>query len=428
MNNKKLLVILGEFFPYPSSNINCIVPLLEYLYKEGWQVDVVTRRHSITTPEYEKYHGMTVYRINDIRTMNTICWQEHMKIDLPIIFRWMNYCCMALSKIYFYLRYYQSIKDNRYSAWSKEEVLNKCLSLHELNVYNAVLSLSTPAITHYIASELKKHTSINWILYEMDPFCYNVAAYGKNAYKRFSLVQERFFKECDEIIVTPALGEFYQNTNFRSFSSKMIELPLANMIPIEDFKDMGLIKRKEKEVYCVFGGAIDPIIRNPIFAIDLFHSLHKNIKLFIITQSNIKFLRKKIDETADNVIIYGRESRNVTYGTMQQADILINIGNTVQFQVPGKIFEYMAMGKPIVHFSKIQEDPCLPYLKKYPIAYVIYEYKGGIETQKKNLLQFIYEKINVSYTYDEIISRMPELSGKSINRKFLDTVLNIRER
>jgi hypothetical protein len=61
--------------------------------------------------------------------------------------------------------------------------------------------------------------------------------------------------------------------------------------------------------------------------------------------------------------------------------IFWSIRNSVEFQIPGKIFEYMSTGKPILHFSKFSEDPAITYLKRYPKALIINEWERNIKEQ-----------------------------------------------
>jgi hypothetical protein len=49
---------------------------------------------------------------------------------------------------------------------------------------------------------------------------------------------------------------------------------------------------------------------------------------------------------------------------MHDADILLHIGNNTPTQIPGKLLEYMATGKPMLHVYYIDDDGCLPYLEK----------------------------------------------------------------
>ena len=58
---------------------------------------------------------------------------------------------------------------------------------------------------------------------------------------------------------------------------------------------------------------------------------------------------------------------------MLEADVLINIGSSVDTMVPSKIFEYMATGKPIISFFRHDTEPSIHYLGHYPLTLLIKE-------------------------------------------------------
>ncbi|MBM6839360.1 hypothetical protein H9X77_14275, partial [Clostridium saudiense] len=78
---------------------------------------------------------------------------------------------------------------------------------------------------------------------------------------------------------------------------------------------------------------------------------------------------EKATKSLDGVIKnYGFVPLNEALKAMRSADILISIGVTEGNQVSGKIFDYFATGKPIVHLYFKDDDPNLKYFKEYPLA------------------------------------------------------------
>ena len=58
---------------------------------------------------------------------------------------------------------------------------------------------------------------------------------------------------------------------------------------------------------------------------------------------------------------------------MADADVLINIGNSVPVHMPSKTLEYINTGKPMVNFYKFADCPTLYYTKRYPLCLNLYE-------------------------------------------------------
>ncbi len=61
--------------------------------------------------------------------------------------------------------------------------------------------------------------------------------------------------------------------------------------------------------------------------------------------------------TEPSIQLHGLCSREEAWVAMQQMDILLNIGNTTDFQLPSKAVEYLAAGKPVLNLSYVENDP-----------------------------------------------------------------------
>ena len=108
----------------------------------------------------------------------------------------------------------------------------------------------------------------------------------------------------------------------------------------------------------------------------------------MLTDYNREEIFRNFAASHDKISLYPLQSPEIAIDALMNSDILVNIGNTVEFQIPGKIFEYMSTGKPIVHFSKLPEDPALKYLQKYPRVLIIKEWEGNDEQMVNHLEVF----------------------------------------
>jgi len=61
------------------------------------------------------------------------------------------------------------------------------------------------------------------------------------------------------------------------------------------------------------------------------------------------------------VRLHGLCSRSEAQAAMQRMDILVNIGNTTEYQLPSKVVDYLAAGKPVLHLSYVEQDPFLDF-------------------------------------------------------------------
>lgn len=73
---------------------------------------------------------------------------------------------------------------------------------------------------------------------------------------------------------------------------------------------------------------------------------------------------------------------------MANADILINIGNSVPVHLPSKTLEYINTGKPFVNFYKFDECPTLSYTKRYPLCLNLSEQNEDIDAVAEQFIAF----------------------------------------
>jgi len=79
-----------------------------------------------------------------------------------------------------------------------------------------------------------------------------------------------------------------------------------------------------------------------------------------------------------DIRLYGLRPRQEVRAAMLQMDILLNIGNTTDYQLPSKSVEYFASGKPVVHLSYLPNDPFVKFWDKAPGLCSVQVENGGI--------------------------------------------------
>jgi hypothetical protein len=42
---------------------------------------------------------------------------------------------------------------------------------------------------------------------------------------------------------------------------------------------------------------------------------------------------------------------------LEEMHVLLSIGNFNKYQLPSKVIEYVSLGKPVLHFAEIKDDP-----------------------------------------------------------------------
>lgn len=424
---KNLLAIVGDYYPHPSSNTNCTDPLLQGLEREGWQVDIVTVKQWLELPSHEiAESGREVWRIDDPRSMNTILQNQIRLIPAPRYLSAANKLLSVVSKSLFFARYCLREPDKRYAGWSRAVTIEKCRELHGKKHYDAVISVSHPAKCHEIAKGFIESLPVEkprWILYELDPYCYNEFLYGKKCYQRLSPHQHALFAAADVLCLTPELHDFYQKTPFRVYREKMVPVGFPNMKPIE-YEDSAAhsLPLDDARINCVFAGTLNTDMRNPQYALETFALCGSTVRLSVMTSFDLMGTMRKIEDRCNSISVFSAQSPDTAHRTMECADVLVNIGNTVALQTPGKIFEYMALGKPIVHFQKIEDDPCLKYFRDYPMVLVVDERTCDQEKQARMIVEFCIRHKGEELSFADVCQRMPQYVSENVVSGFVNMV------
>jgi hypothetical protein len=92
---------------------------------------------------------------------------------------------------------------------------------------------------------------------------------------------------------------------------------------------------------------------------------------------------------------------------MQDADLLVNIGNTTSYQLPSKVVEYASTGKPVLNIYKIHNDSSTQFFSSYGACLNVMDdgkdIAGGV---LEDIVQFIKSPPYVNpETHREFISR-----------------------
>ena len=77
------------------------------------------------------------------------------------------------------------------------------------------------------------------------------------------------------------------------------------------------------------------------------------------------------------------------------------------------------MGKPILHFLKIEDDPCVKYLQNYPLALIIDERENNPEKHARQIEAFAREQKGNCLTFGEVARCIPEYIGKNVVEHFV---------
>lgn len=127
-----------------------------------------------------------------------------------------------------------------------------------------------------------------------------------------------------------------------------------------------------------------------------------DVVLWIITSSNTSELKGKL-------VGYGERVRFVPYvphekllGVLASADALLNMGVKNPNAISGKIFEYMGCCKPIISTYSIDNEACLPVLKRYPLSLLVDERRSDMASVAREVRDFLVGNMEKRVAYSTV--------------------------
>lgn len=252
-----------------------------------------------------------------------------------------------------------------------------------------------------------------YILYQVDP-CATNKVYNTDSVNNREKLEVKLYEHAKYIFTTPIILDEHRNGTFSRFTNKVAALEFPVVVP----NVISVSNNGKKRV--MFLGSFYKNVRSPDYMFEIFEDLLKSdsivLELVGVTSEILNESKKKLP-----IKCHGKKSIAECKKLMQEADILINIGNRINNQVPSKIFEYISTGKPIINICAVEDCPTLKYLDKYPLALNIVEDKSIINEQKKRLKEFIFSSFE-NLSEDWITKQYMECTPKYVAMKILNAI------
>lgn len=372
---KSIIIIVYGFDEKNSNNANaiCLYESLEIL-KSYYDIQIVT-----TTEKYSKiytklYKGITIH----------------------------------------YIPIKRKYKKLNFSDWNEKASYYIMNLLNDYNI-KKIITISFPFLILYTGYKIKKkYPNIDWIIYELDPYAYNqILRFRKLGFIFRYFKENKILKNADKIYLTHELYRQYTVSLYSKYVKKFRDIG----IPLLKLKNNNNLKEENKRIYNVaYIGSFYNKVRNPNFLLDIMNIIvSKNPNIYFHIYGSEKSAFKF--EFNNNIFFHGRVSKDKINDIIKSIDIFINIGNSIDNQLPSKVLEYIATGKPIINFYSIKTDTSNYYLDKYPLALKIKENNNFKD-----------------YIVNEVIDFIINNSGKCIDSKILykiykeDTIENTIKR
>lgn len=263
---------------------------------------------------------------------------------------------------------------------------------------DVAIAISIPFITSIaLASANIKSKKV---IYQLDPHF----SHYKNKMKRKILREEiDVINSVDVLVVTRLIYHDNKTNKLSPYVFKMCPIDFPNIRPLLKTKDINNIIFDKRYINCIFVGNLYRDIRSADYLLRVFKEM-KNDRLILhcIGGGDTEQLYDFKEILGERLIIHGVVNYERAINAMIDADILINIGNTISNQMPSKIFDYINTGKPILNFVKINNCPTLEYTIKYPLCLNIFESRKLTNDVIQEIEDFCIENKGYQIDYDLI--------------------------
>jgi glycosyltransferase involved in cell wall biosynthesis len=251
--------------------------------------------------------------------------------------------------------------------------LRKARTLIRQHHYDALITVSPFFTSHLVGEQLQAD---HWVADYGDPFSFQDIEPHNNLklYRRLNrAVERRIFRRVDAISVTTEPTRNIYAGQFPESAAKLTVIP-----PLLSIAEMPLAPvPMDNHIRLVYTGMLYPHTRRPEHLLKLFAGLiqrpdlEQRLELHFIGETGLVTdaftpYRRFIDE--GRIVLHGILPREQISNHMQRASILVNIGNRTPYQLPSKVIEYAATGKPILNLMQIDSDSSSSVYATYPAA------------------------------------------------------------
>ena len=408
---KKLLFILNEYPPKTSPTSMAVKPIIDLLAHkyEIYVISIGNRKKKKMIDGVNVIYvngGIEKLKFKNLKADNYLNYLKRFVLRVKQII--MIPCYPILRPVL------------QYKLWKTG--LNIC----KKEKIDCVIGVCFPQEAIIASNKIKRYCpSVKYVPYLVDAFSggtlpkYLPISFSR---QRKIALEKKLIANADLAIAMEASKGFYRENNMDSkytfLNPAFLEKPIISF-PCED-KNIYLDKEKINIVYAGFLYLPD---RDPTYIIRLLSSLKiQNMCLAFVgnCDSEVEQIIEREKKT-----FYGEIKqfkfipREQLKYLLNEASFLLNMGVSNSHAISGKIFEYMAFGKPIITTYFDENDAALPYLRKYPLSCLINQENEDIKMAQTKMKDFLTgsneNRIPFSFVEREFYSSMPKAFSEVIS-------------
>lgn len=384
----KLLLLTDKYFPHAYANAMCAQDIIRVLTEQGNTVDILAYEDFDGMPE--KWEGNAVYYVKTDERLRLFYYADTYRNTKKG--KLANIAANTLSKVKgAILLPWQPF----YSFSFPHRIYKKMCELQEKNCYDGVIAILNPLDSNIAACKFKaKYPDVPYVVFCVDTLRKTfVEQHISKTFADAFIWEKKILQNCDAYFYMHSRKEDYELPRYDPYRSKLRESDLPRFkvkdndkIPQYDFGEDG--------EHWVYAGSIGGPHYNPNQLLEIFKKIENSPKrvLHLYTRgSETERIAAMAKEENLNVRVHGYVDAATLESIMATADVIVSLKTSDQ--ISAKIFECMAYGKPVVHFSGHQKDPDVSYLMRYPLGCIVKTYAQDREEEINKLKCFLKNSV-----------------------------------
>ncbi|MBI1363907.1 MAG: glycosyltransferase [Proteobacteria bacterium] len=297
------------------------------------------------------------------------------------------------------------------AGWIKPAI-KQASELIRQHDYDMVMTVSLPFSSHVVGLFLKaEFPEMRWLADVGDPFCFMDKTPVNNLlfYRRRNNAWDGDVAEfADVVSVTTEPTRAIYARLFPRFAHKYVVIPpLASLPEKAPTPENPFKKLHDKPLRLVFVGSLYKKIRSPAFLLKLFNALarkagNEGLELHMVgtLHDTENMFRPYELYKGRQLFLHGLRPRDEAAAMLAHADVLVNIGNDTAYQLPSKVVEYAATGKPILNLIKSRNDSAMAFFTDYPAVLNVLETGNfdNIVIQVHDFISHLPKKVSAAKT------------------------------
>jgi len=302
--------------------------------------------------------------------------------------------------------------------------------LRQIRDFDVIVPLVFPFESVIAALEYASSSDVMVIPYLFDNFVesrsLHVLAIARKLKERRHVRLEKDMLERSDAVLSMHPLE----THFRKHFGSIVDRKIR-------FLEHPLLSKKERlagpanaTVRMVYTGALIRNIHEPSYVMDLIDTLDLGMPFevdFYVMGNGASQVKSKTTLFGVHVRNCGRVSKQEADVAVAQSTVLLNIGEIEGRQISSKVFEYMAAGKPIIHFAHSQDDAVARILDRYPLALCLLQKQHLMDENREQFKRFVIANAGKSMDFEDVAEIFPEALPETTARAFVDAITRRRD-